>query len=61
MGALLSFLILLDASMGTADRVHTALIFFPFAAVIGCIMGLVEGITLALPLAECLALFRERG
>jgi hypothetical protein len=44
MGALISFLILLNASMGMEVRVHTVLIFFPFAAVIGCITGLVEGI-----------------
>ena len=40
------------------DRLYTVLIFFPLVAVVGCVIGLTEGVILAFPLAAILGRFR---
>ena len=58
MGASLTLLTLSDVSMQFEDRLYTVLIFFPLVAVVGCVIGLTEGVILAFPLAVILGRFR---
>jgi hypothetical protein len=53
--------VLTDSAVPATDRTVRALFLAPFAGFVGALLGLAEGMLVAIPLAGLLGLFRESG
>ena len=61
MGALIPFIGLFDSSTLLMNRIARSLFFLPFSVAIGGVLGIMEGLVLAFPLAAILDRFRTAG